>query len=601
MGESSGATAVLLCPAWGWDEVMTYRSRLAWAQRLAAAGHPTLRIDLPGTGDSAGSPADPDRVGAWVGSIRAAAAWLAAEPGVARVAAIGLGLGGLLAGQAIEDGAPIDDLALWATPTRGRAYLREQRAFAALQSSRLGLAEEATAVLPPGWLEVGGFVLTEGTMAAIDALDLRGIGPGRIQRALLLGRDGLPVDAELEGHLRSAGVSVEVAPGDGWGQMTFDLERYQPPLAVFDRVGAWLEAAPDAARRTPAEPDRRSDPEMRPRASDHAELVVDGARVREYALGHDDQFGSSFGILAEPVDGPTGDLCAIFLNAGAIRRIGPNRIWVEVGRRWAARGVPAFRVDVEGIGDADGDAGIYADVARFYTPDREPKVIAMMDALEARGIGRRFVLLGLCAGAYSGLNTAAVDKRVMAVIAINPRVLVWDPGLLSRREARLMKRVVRRGSWRRVLTGETSPARVVEIIRTGVIAGARATIAVPARRRERSAPEESARRIVRLFDVLRDLGTRVVLPFSDDEPVYEELEFGRDPLPSRALAQPGHPPSSGPGSHAPAARRAASLPRATRARTRSGRSARLTRPLVTGSHIGSAREMPIRVARSRPR
>ena len=34
----------------------SYRSRREWAERLALAGYPTLRFDLPGSGDSAGAP-----------------------------------------------------------------------------------------------------------------------------------------------------------------------------------------------------------------------------------------------------------------------------------------------------------------------------------------------------------------------------------------------------------------------------------------------------------------------------------------------------------------------------------------------------------------
>src|SRR5689334_5733310 len=62
---AGGETAVLLCPPFGWDDVASYRTRLIWSERRAAYGHPTLRIDLPGAGDSAGSPRDPDRMGAW--------------------------------------------------------------------------------------------------------------------------------------------------------------------------------------------------------------------------------------------------------------------------------------------------------------------------------------------------------------------------------------------------------------------------------------------------------------------------------------------------------------------------------------------------------
>ena len=47
--------SVLICPPFGWEDFCSYRSRLAWAQALAAErATPTLRIDLPATGDSGG-------------------------------------------------------------------------------------------------------------------------------------------------------------------------------------------------------------------------------------------------------------------------------------------------------------------------------------------------------------------------------------------------------------------------------------------------------------------------------------------------------------------------------------------------------------------
>jgi dienelactone hydrolase len=520
-GAASG-TAVLLCPTWGWDEVTTYRSRREWAERLARDGHPTLRIDLPGSGDSAGTPTDPDQVEAWRRAISGAAAWLADSPGVARVAAIGLGLGGLVAGAAVAAGAPIDDLVLWAAPVRGRAFLREQRAFAALQSSRLGFSDEhAPGLLPSDWLEIGGFVLTSETMAAIDRLDISEIVPGRLQRALLLGRDRLPVEDVLGKHLRASGVEVITAPGDGWEAMCFHPERYEPPLGVFDQVTAWLAAAAPAsdaraAAAAPASPDSR--------AADHAELVVGPAAIRETPMGHDGAIGGSFGILAEPAEASGTELCAIFLNAGAIRRIGPNRMWVEAARRWAARGVPTFRADVEGIGDAEGDAAIYANVERFYTPDRERQVQAIMDVLEARGLGPRFVLIGLCAGAYSAVHTAAVDDRVIAAIALNPRVLVWDPDLMTRRDARLVKRLLEPGSWRRILSGETEPSRILEIGRIAAAQASRTVLASPARVRYRGKAEPWKQHLEDMLDRSRDKGSRVVLAFSGDEPVHDELE-----------------------------------------------------------------------------
>ena len=129
-------TAVLMCPPFGWEEMCSHRSRRAWALMLASLGYPTARLDLPSTGNSGGLPSDPDRLAAWTGAVAGAAAWLRERTGAARIAAIGIGLGGMLAVRALSEGAEIDDLVLWAVPAKGRLLVREMRAYAAVVAAR---------------------------------------------------------------------------------------------------------------------------------------------------------------------------------------------------------------------------------------------------------------------------------------------------------------------------------------------------------------------------------------------------------------------------------------------------------------------------------
>jgi pimeloyl-ACP methyl ester carboxylesterase len=519
--QDTASTAVLICPPWGWDEVASYRSRRTWAEHLADQGHPTLRIDFPGSGDSAGSPGDSARVEAWTAAVVAATRWLAGSTASRRVAVIGLGLGGLIAGHALAAGAPIEELILWAAPTHGRSFLREQRAFGKLQRDRYGSIEGTDEALPEGWLEIGGFIQSAETISAIQQLDLHDMPVDTLRRVLLLERDGLPVDRDLGQRLEQAGVDVTVAPGDGWGNMCFHPERYQPPLGIFRLVSDWLAAGANssASRRAAL-----SEAPGRSAGSDQVMITVDDVQIRETPLGGGDPADGFFGILAEPAEPTDTDLCAVFLNAGAVRRMGPNRMWVEAARRWAGRGIPAVRVDVVGIGDAAGDAAMYFDVGSFYTPDREAQVSSIIDVLVARGLGPRFVLIGLCAGAYSAFNTAAVDRRVVAGVAINPRILAWDPAIMARRNGNIVNKVLERGSWQRLLNGETTPGRMLELGRAAAAEAPRAARRYASRLLGARQRDPWMEQLDGLFDQLRAARTRFVLAFAGDEPEFDELK-----------------------------------------------------------------------------
>ncbi|HVF78623.1 MAG TPA: alpha/beta fold hydrolase [Solirubrobacteraceae bacterium] len=508
-------TAVLIAPSWGWNAVAAHRSLRAWAQHLASAGHVTLRFDFPASGDSGGMPGDAARLGAWVGAITAAADWLRADSGCGRIAVLGLGLGGLVAGKAIADGARIDDLVLWAAPVRGRAFVREQRAFSKLQASRFKpIGEPEPSELTDGWLEAGGFVLSAETIDALAQVELRALAPGGLQRALLLERDGAGVDPRLRAHLERAGVGVTAGAGNGWEAMGFHPERPEPPEDVFARVTSWLAEAPEpvAAARVLAPP-----------AAREIVLQIGGVGVRESSLTVQRPEGRLVGVLAEPLHAGDTGLCAIFLNAGAVRRIGPNRIWVEAARRWAARGVPTLRIDLEGIGDADGDSDRYRDVRAFYVPELVDQVIVVLDALEARGLGPRFVLTGLCSGGYWAFQAAVRDDRVSAAVLLNAGALVWHDELVTQRDRGRVARLQQLVWWRKILRGDVTPARMRAIARAYArhALGRRLGRRAPTGRTVYDSRVETS--IDRGLDRLRDSETRLVLAFSGDEALHAEL------------------------------------------------------------------------------
>ena len=65
--------AVLMLPPFGWEEMCSARARLNWANDLSGRGYAAMRIDLPGTGDSGGSPWTLGLFDLWIESVGAAA------------------------------------------------------------------------------------------------------------------------------------------------------------------------------------------------------------------------------------------------------------------------------------------------------------------------------------------------------------------------------------------------------------------------------------------------------------------------------------------------------------------------------------------------
>jgi dienelactone hydrolase len=500
--ETARNTGVILCPPFGWDEVCSYRPRRDWAQRLAAAGYATLRLSYPATGDSGGDPEDPGRLEAWTASVSAAAEWLKAEVSVRRIVAIGLELGGLLAYRAAAADAAIDDLVLWATPGRGRALTRQIRAFSALELSEFFRDLEAPPPLPDGHLQAGGFLLSAETVDALGRINLGELplpnAPSR--RALLLDRDGIAVDAALRERLESLGATVEVRPGGGYKEMTSHPQTALAPMKVIESVKAWLDEGSSPARNTT--------PELRPE-----QLVAQiGPETREQPLTLRHPDGELSAIVTEPVDHSPGGPCVVLLNAGAVRRTGPNRMWVEAARRWARHGVRSVRLDVEGIGDASGATTPYAENGSLYDERLVAQVDGALDQLSDLGLGQRFILVGLCAGAYWAFQLALDDPRVQAAAMLNPRQLDFNPNRAAAKDFRaLFSAGVTWAQLRKNATRQRVRAVGLWLLMT------------PARALRRLRAPRGLKPADQALERLRSSDKRALFVFGENEPLRDEL------------------------------------------------------------------------------
>ncbi len=504
---------VVLVPPFGWEAQASHRVRRIWAESIAATGFAALRVDLPGGGDSADDDPQQDALTGWRDAVGEACRLLRARTGGGSVTVLGLGLGGVPALLAAADGAA-DGVVLWATPTRRRSAVRALRAFAAVQGDPDRSATD-------GALWVNGFRLSAGTLAALTAVDLAGVDvagspTARCRRVLLLGRDGAAPDARLADALAGRGVAVETAPGPGWTTFVGHPMTAELPVPVRERVGTWLDADPvPSGPRSPG-PGIAATP-----AAGTVGLVRPGVSERVVRLRTPS--GALYAVVTEP-DVVRDPRTLVLLNAGAVPCSGPNRLWARAARDAAAAGLTAVRLDLPGIGDsAVPGEGASVD-ADFYTPERTRQVGQALDAIEGAGLPARFLLSGLCSGAYWSFQLGQLDRRVEAVLLLNPMALLWHQSLPGVSFGRDLLRLRQWSSWRRLLTGHAFRdgyrARVAVLLRC--LSGAKA-----ARRAARRARQGSSRDLVAEgFAALSARGVRAMLAYSDDEPMLLEMQRG---------------------------------------------------------------------------
>lgn len=109
------------------------------------------------------------------------------------------------------------------------------------------------------------------------------------------------------------------------------------------------------------------------------------------------------------------ELCAIFLNAGLIHKIGPNRLYVDMARDLTSLGISSFRFDFSGIGDSDDGVS-----QQNYADIQMDEIKEAMDAVQNRFQKENFILIGICSGAEIAFGYASHgDRRIVGLSLID--------------------------------------------------------------------------------------------------------------------------------------------------------------------------------------
>jgi pimeloyl-ACP methyl ester carboxylesterase len=504
------ATGVVLCNPFGYEAMCVHRTYRHLAKRLAAAGFDVLRFDYHGTGDSAGRNDEPDRVRAWIDSICTAVDELRTIAGVTAIDLLGVRLGATLAMLAAGERGDIRNLVLWAPAVSGRAYVRELRALQMLNEGSGRPARHA----PHGPFEPA-------TLVELSAVNLLGHRGRLAERALILPREDLPTgEKELALHLRECGVDTELRVEPGYARMMDHPETAIVPSATLDSIVAWLRL-PEAT----IAPRRPVDRPLHGVLTAWSHAPVRPVREEALSFGDGDRL---FGILTEGDEPGGGRTGVVFLNAGANHRVGPNRLYVSLARDLAARGYPAFRFDVGGLGDGGPAPGMPEN--QVYSKDSVADVQAAMTFLTSiRGV-QRFVLVGICSGGFLAFHTSAEDARVAGQIVINPQTFEWkkgDPLEPSVKRGYKSTRYYLRALWHpRVWTlalrGQLDVRGVAGALRNRSIARATARLkAVGSRWRGLPEPRNQVERV---FRSVSERGVRSLLVFSSNDGGLDMIE-----------------------------------------------------------------------------
>lgn len=128
------------------------------------------------------------------------------------------------------------------------------------------------------------------------------------------------------------------------------------------------------------------------------------------------QFGPEqglLGILTTPADSirVDGAPIAVIINAGIVHRIGPFGLHVKMARQLAEAGFSTLRLDLSGLGDS---------LPRTEKLGGENRAVLdvsdALDFLQANHTSDRFVMMGLCSGAFNSHQIAVKDDRVVGAV-----------------------------------------------------------------------------------------------------------------------------------------------------------------------------------------
>jgi len=375
------AVGVVVCPPFGQEGVVAYRTLRHLADELESRGIASVRYDPSGRGDSAPDD-DPD---APVQSAETAATLLR-DAGCTRIVFAGLASGVLVAAAAAARSVDAD-VVLWDPPASGRAWIRRQRALATMTIGSDRVVDGVESLL--------GVDLTPPAADAIAAIRM----PSLPDRHVLV--------ATRPGAVPPAGLgSVEHIEVAGTGELLDGTSmRARIPGGAVTAIADWVDAVTRSATAGAGNAPVLDD--LVVPAACGEPVVVE----RIVSLGPDQLFG----IETAPAEAHPGLPVVLLHNGAAEHRVGAGDYQVALARALARDGVRAVRFDRRGTGES-GD--VRADESSLlFTQEWIDDQDAVIAALGVSG--GHLAIAGMCSGAWLAAHAAAAAPRLVVEISPN--------------------------------------------------------------------------------------------------------------------------------------------------------------------------------------
>ena len=247
VGPAAACDPFVFCHPFGEEKLWAHRVFVSYARRLAAAGHPVLRFDFMGNGDSEGSFSDSSMATACA-DVRRAIQEVRRLTGARSVSLLGLRLGATVASLVADEAEDIRRLIMWAPITDGARHMQEllrinvMTQMASFKQVRQDRPDLVAAMQQGHTVNVDGYEMGLELYTSVSALQLGSEPHAFGGPCLIVQVEPQPKPAtDLQRLAASYPAStVRFAQEDAfWKEIA---RYYQDAPNLFDVTGAWLEA-----------------------------------------------------------------------------------------------------------------------------------------------------------------------------------------------------------------------------------------------------------------------------------------------------------------------------------------------------------------------